>query len=151
MLQLDVSDWLTYRQAAERFGISVKAVQSAVHKKRIRVAHDPARGRNVVPPWEAEELWENRILRQSGRQRCKTCLMIKPLGEFGRCHSSKGEPYTMRSCKECWRPRQKKIRNRYQHSEKGQNTIRQWYQRKGGSSAYTRRKRFERRLNAEVI
>lgn len=150
MLQLNLSDWLTYRETAARFGITVKAVQSAVHKKRIRVEHDPARGLNVVPPWEAEELWENRILRQRGRQRCKMCLIIKPLAEFGRCYSSNGDPYPMRTCKECYRPRQKKIRSRYQHSEKGQNTIRQWYRSKGGSSVYTRLKRFQRRLNAEV-
>ena len=149
----NLSEWITYHEAAERYGVSYHTVQHAAAIGRIRMVRDEERKRNVIPIWEADELWERHVLRSKGKARCKACLEVKPLSAFRAVKNSDGQVAVLRKCKDCYRPEMRENTRKYHTSEHGKKMVKEWYQAQGGYTAYSHKlkaRRVARKL-AQVV
>lgn len=137
-MQMDLTDWITFHEAAARYGIAYHTVQHAAKIGRIRSERCAVRRRYVIPIWDADELWENHVLRRKGKQRCKACLQIKPLADFRALKNGNGQVSVLHKCIECYKPEMRTSTRKYHTSERGKAVVGAWYAEKGGYGAYNR-------------
>lgn len=149
----NLSEWITYHEAAERYGVAYSTVSHMAQIGKIRMERDPARKRNVIPVWEADELWERHVLARKGKRRCKACLEVKPLSAFRVVKNGNQQVCITQRCKDCYRSEIRKNTRKWQTSEQGKKTKYAWYQAQGGYTAYShtiKARRIARKL-AQVV